>query len=212
MKSITTEQKLSFELRKLNGGLTWLVRQTKDIRRPHDERELLCVCMSQHCQSIAWTIRCLLEQKVSGVARTLARPLFESYVRSVWVRECASQEKIEEVITKNDKVTFPRITGAIKEIEESKSAHTAFIKRIEPKLTILNDWVHIGLQICTRQFDGLNIQPNYPIAHEFDFLDSFVRPIVYYNGLTMLSALGIEDETDPTTFANELGQELAEEY
>lgn len=157
------------------------------------------------------SILVLLKNNFPSGAFALARPLFESYVRAIWSLECATDDQLHEIIDhKNvEKMKFPWLDDAINEIINGQSYHTKFVVHVtKKKRQILNDWVHGGVQVCARQFDGTNIKPMYPVVDQLDLLESFVKPILFQSGMELLDRLGLGQQDTLLTFARVIGQEL----
>ena len=211
---MTNSNHLADQINEIDEVMKWLELRTKDRNPPTStDRLVLSLCLLQHAQLISGSILVLLRAKYPSGAFALARSLFESYVRAIWTLECVSEAELQEIITEKkdkngNKKQFPKISRSIREIENRNSDHTQFILKAKVRLDVLNDWVHAGIQTCARQFDGKNIQPDYPIAIQLDLLDSFVKPILFQTGVELLDRLGLGQECTLLTFARVLGQEL----
>ena len=209
-----TTKNLAVQINEAFEAMKWLEMSTKDRVPPvSTERVILSLCLMQHTQLISGSILVLLANKHPSGAFALARSLFESYLRAIWTLECASENELQDIIVekKDDKgreKQFPRISCLIKDIEERRSDHARFIQKVKAKLDILNDWVHVGIQTCARQFDGENIRPMYSVEDQFDLLNSFVKPILLQSGVKLLDRLGLGQEYTLLAFARVIGQEL----
>ena len=208
---------LTATINKLRKGMQWLEDQTADstIRFTTDQQEIitrftLAFCLLQHTQLICASILALFTHNHPSGAFALARSLFESYVRSIWILECATDDEVNAFLdeTKEDRKKFPSLRNAIESIKNRQSDHAPLIEKVEQRLDILNDWVHVGVQICARQFDGINIRPNYPIWQQFEVVDTFVKPLLFESGVETLDIFGLDQQTTFETFANVIGQEL----
>ncbi|MXX95296.1 MAG: hypothetical protein F4039_10775 [Gammaproteobacteria bacterium] len=159
-----------------------------DLPEDTSRRVILGLCLLQRTHLIAHSTLILLEKDVPTAVWSLARPLLEGFVRAIWILECAKEQAVDEVYEEERK--FPKLSDAIKSISQSGSDHARWLDLANEKLPVLNDFVHGGIQTCIRQFDGTNIRPDYPVCHQLDFLDSFVKPILLNSGLELLDRLG----------------------
>lgn len=196
------------KINQLHSALGWLRECTKDVTvsNTSSQKVSLTLFFLQLTQIRVHSILVLLENFLPTGAFTLARSSLESYVRAIWVSECAKDEKISSIIA--DKKDFPRISCAIKQIAIKKSDHARWLLKAKEKLSFLHDWAHGGLQTYVRNFDGRDIQPRFHISHQFDLLDTFLKPIVFGSGIKLLEELGLHREPIQVTFARVLGQEL----
>ena len=101
----------------------------------------------------------LLEAKLPGPALTLARPLFESYVRGFWILRFASDKEIEEF--NNGKCpSLDRLLGATGNDSITGSAWIHANKNMN--WGIFNDLTHGGSEHVKRRVTQDAVQPNYP--------------------------------------------------
>lgn len=203
-----SQDDLRDKINQLHSALGWLRECTKDITvsNTSSQRVSLTLFFLQLTQIRVHSILVLLENFLPSGAFTLARSSLESYVRAIWVSECAEDEKINSIIA--DKKEFPGISCAIKQIDCKKSDHARWLLKAKEKVKLLHDWDHGGLETYVRSFDGSNIQPRYPISHQFDLLDTFLKPIVFRSGIKLLEELGLHQKPNQVTFARVLGQEF----
>ena len=77
------------------------------------------VCLLQHSLDVADAIIILLEKDLPGPAWMLARPLFESFARGIWILQCVSDEQVKKV--RNGKwPKFPELLRAMDDHDEAK--------------------------------------------------------------------------------------------
>ena len=197
-------QELALKIQELHDGIRWLDQVTEGCVSPESsKRAVLGLCLMRHTNQLAGSILVLLSEDRPNAAFALARSLLEAYVRAIWVLECAQTEQVEKIY--KDKLKFPPIREAIEKIE---SEHAIWINEAKKKLDALHDFCHGGIQTCTRQFDGTNIRPEYPNAHRLDLLETFVKPILFGNGLELLDRLGIAQLNTMQVFARVIKQEF----
>ena len=197
---------LKEQIRKLSSSIRWLEEQVIDREVPQSKRMTLYLCLTQHLQLLADSILVLLQENRTNGAFALARPLLEAYIKAIWILECADDSKVCAIY--EDKINFPKISEAIQSIKKSASDHARWIKMSEKALKPLHDFVHGGIQTCIRHFDGKNVRLNYPISHRLDLLESFVKPILFNNGVELLTRLGLSHQTILEAYARVVGQQL----
>ena len=172
--------------------LLWLEDQASDTKIPISDdservRTTLAFTLFQHTHITLYGVLVLLKSNVPSATFTLARPLFESYVRTVWTLECANTQKLNEIFDQNG--TFPTLDTASNEVVRISQSHGPFIKLVKKKLSVLHSWTHGDLLHLVHFFDGSNIRPNYSILDQLDFLDSFVSPLLMLSGMELLERL-----------------------
>lgn len=137
----------------------WLHDRTNDRNISGGVRERTAGSILQHSLDLDDAILVLLEAQLPGPAQTLARPLFEGYVRGVWLLNFASDKEIEKF--NNGKCPdFYIILDAIGKDRISGGA-----------------WIHANKNANWKSFHGLThggcehvklrntqeaIEPNYP--------------------------------------------------
>jgi hypothetical protein len=83
----------------------WLVERTNAAQVPSRRRNQMMGGLLFQVQENATAVRVLLtgEHRLYGAAAALVRPLFEMYVRALWVRSIASDEEFELVSTDDNR-------------------------------------------------------------------------------------------------------------
>lgn len=113
----------------------------------------------QQSQDLCDAVRILIESNLRGPAHTLARPMFDAFVRGVWLFKCASDDDIEKFLT-ND---VPGNDRLLREIEKINEPLGAWIKKTsELNRNDFNDLTHGGIQHVKRRSGNNSIEPNYP--------------------------------------------------
>ena len=137
----------------------WVHGMTNNISVPNDKRTNMAVALFQQTLDIADGIVVLLDNNLPGPAFSLARPMHEGYVRSVWLLEHASDEDVE----KFESGKCPRFPKLLKQIGDEPITGGAFIKGMtDMNLRSFHDLTHGGMEHIKRRYTGASIEPSYP--------------------------------------------------
>lgn len=126
------------------------------------DREKWAICLWQQALDIEDGIGVLLERNLPGAALALARPLFECYVRGVWLLNAATDDEIERFLSGEYYQEFG-IFNLAKAIGSDAETGGAWINEIiNAHIKVLHDLTHGGTShISTRCFSD-TIEPRYP--------------------------------------------------
>lgn len=129
----------------------------------------------------------------------------ESYVRGVWLHQCASAEDIEKII-KKDKNQFPKFSELVDDVEKLESQKEKFISKIVGKSwNAMNGYTHTGIHQITKRLTGTSIEPNYD--------DDEIRGVVdFANALGCLAAMAICDLTNNKDVASAILDKLESDF
>lgn len=110
-------------------------------------------------------INVLITERLYGSAFALARPLLESYSRSIWVLYCATDKCLEDIKNKNS--DLPGISNLIeiigKQTEPGVKEAGAWLKKIKEKnIKQFHDLTHGGILQAVRRITEEGIESNYP--------------------------------------------------
>ena len=116
----------------------------------------------------------LSASELNGSALALVRPMFDAYLRALWINKVASAEEVEQA--SRDKLWFPKMSKmrddiqqayfpipAVKDpeaAEREKLAET-FFQSLGETLTTLNSYTHPGGLQIVRRFTGDRVKPKY---------------------------------------------------
>lgn len=167
----------------------WLHERTNEKRFPDGIRERTGHAILQLTEDIADAIIVLLDAQMPGPALSLARPLFEGYVRGFWLLKCASDEQVHKFL--NGKCpNFPGLLAAIPKDAESGGAWIHATS--EKNLIAFHDLTHGGSEHIKRRIRDGSVEPSYP-EHELDSLIRLVDEIRVQIGVELLSRLNDEE-------------------
>jgi hypothetical protein len=135
-------------------------------------------------------IRILLDKGAYPSAAALMRVVFETYIRAMWLRECANEKQVETFINK-DKVVSTEgksipFKSLVKAVEASHNL-PAYLSEIQANVwSGLNSLTHGGNIQLARNFDGKTIR------HCYD--NELVNEVIEFSTmLTCLAFSGILD-------------------
>ena len=167
---------------------TWLHEKTDDRDIPDGIRGRTGVSILQLSLDIDDAIIVLLEANLPGPAWSLARPLFEGYVRGFWILNYASDEEVEKFL--NGKCPlFPGLLNAIGNDAESGGAWIHANK--DANLNSFHDLTHGGSEHVKRRNNEDTVEPNYP-EHELESLVKFGIEVRIRIGVELLSRMSDE--------------------
>lgn len=137
----------------------WLHEKTNDRKGSGGVRERTGESILQLSLDLDDAILVLLEAGLPGPALALGRPLFEGYVRGVWLLRYASDKDIERFI--NGKC--PRFHELLLAIGSDETSGGAWIhNNRNVNWRSFNDLTHGGSEHVKRRITEDLVEPNYP--------------------------------------------------
>ena len=101
----------------------------------------------------------LIRRNLFGSAMALVRPLFEIYVRGIWLGKCASESELKAFQKGRIDKTFGELVAEIEEHEGYNVGVLAWVK--ENSWSAMNDFTHGGPLQVIRRITVDSITPNY---------------------------------------------------
>ncbi len=173
--------------------IQWLDKQIDGLEISSEEKMRLsagCLDMALEHQK---AIVLLVANKLYGSAFSLARLIFEAYVRGVWLQMCASDTEIEKY--KNDKLE-KNFSTLIQDIENCDGFEEGILSAAKTANWIsMNSFTHSGYLQAVRRNKEETIEPNYTDEEIIELLN-------IANALAMLSALQMALLADKKELAN----------
>lgn len=127
----------------------------------------------EHQKSIILLVR----YKHFGSALALVRLIFESYVRGVWIHQCASDAEVEMFAKDKLKKSFPEL---LREIEKQDGFDDGILSSIHLRSwDAMNSFTHTGYKQSVRRNTETSIEPNYSeeeILETLNFANALVIP------------------------------------
>jgi len=167
----------------------WLHERTNERKFPAGPRRQTALAILQLTEDIADAIIVLLDAQMPGPALSLARPLFEGYVRGYWLLKCASDEQISEFIAGR----CPNFAGLLAAVPKDAESGGAWIHANSAKnLKNFHDLTHGGSEHVKRRIGGYSVEPLYP-EQELEALLRLGHEVRVRVGCELLSLLNDEE-------------------
>jgi hypothetical protein len=129
----------------------------------------------------------------------LARPLFESFVRAVWIQHCATDEEINNIIKQD---VFPLKFGQmLNAVEEKRQWVKTLTQLKESSWKSMNSYTHGGTQIIFRRFNEGYVEHNID-ENEIISLLQIVALIAFLSSNEILGISNGHDKEIPDDFKN----------
>lgn len=165
-----------------NDDRTWFGVACLEVARETYKAIVLCVAKSLPAPAFA-----------------LLRTEYESYVRGIYLLQCASDQELS--LVKRDKWS-PKFTDLISSVEKLEKYNAGALSELKTKSwATMNSFTHTGLQQIVRRRTELAIEPDYS--------DEDIATLFYVSGsLGALVYLEIAFVVDRTTGGNELANRI----
>lgn len=136
----------------------WLHERTNERNYPDGVRHRVSHAILQLSEDIGDAILVLLDANLPGPALSLARPLFESYVRGYWLLNCASDEQVEQFLGGK----CPNFAVLLASIPmEADSGGKWIHENCEKNLKTFHDLTHGGSEHVKRRINKHSVEPSY---------------------------------------------------
>jgi hypothetical protein len=143
----------------------------------------------------------LMERKLTGSAFALVRPVFDCWIRALWINAIATEQQIEQA--GHDKLKFPpmrQMYDAIKPVYSSDTREEIdkLFHYIERLWIVLSSYTHSGGRQLARRFTGDQIKPSYPdreLAQAFNLPTLALMLLVR----TFFMSMGDQRDADETS-------------
>ncbi|HOW77115.1 MAG TPA: DUF5677 domain-containing protein [Candidatus Competibacteraceae bacterium] len=151
---------IQLQLNKAKAFGEWLHSETNEAEIKVFRREALALSIFQQSLDVNDGIIILLYSNMPGPAWALARPLFESYVRGLWLLRYASEREIDKFIEGK----CPKLTQLLNAIGDEPETGGAWITTNAKNLPAFHDLTHGGVEHYRRRMADGEIRPNYPVS------------------------------------------------
>lgn len=157
----------------------WLHRKLDGLDIPSDDRTRSAagcfdISMEHQC-----AIAILLEAQLYGSLCSLARSVFESYVRGCWLKYCANESQVNMFLSSGFRVPFQSLIDEIEALDIDRTKVLSEAKNTGWDL--LNDFTHSGAQHVMRRNTETSISPNYA-DDEIESVVKFVNALALISG------------------------------
>ena len=145
----------------------------------------------------------LVAYRLYGSAFTLARSIYEAFVRGAWLRLCATEEQMQKMIDDKFSPSLPSLVSAIKKKDKNLGHILDEIRKRHGHM--FNSLTHTGFAQIARRNTQEYIEPNYDE-------NEIGRIIEFADGLAILAALHIAIIADNSDLAVELDKKARQYY
>jgi hypothetical protein len=150
----------------------------------------------------------LVANRLYGSAFALARPIYETLVRGLWIWRCATEEQIQKIIDKDDvDRSLSKFLSDIEEKEEAEYLGQELNKVKEKHWKSLSSFTHTGFHPIARRNTLEHIESNDDedeIEHIVGFVDALALLAVL-----MLAGPGLAANND---LAEEVGEKIRQYF
>lgn len=137
----------------------WLTKRLDNLQISRERRTLLSVsCFDQVIEHHLATCT-LLRSKIYGSAFALVRPIFEGFVRGVWLSRCATEIEINQF----EKDTFnPKFGHLLAKVEQVAGFESGLLTSLKKSSwSAMNSYTHTGILQASKRFTKEQVQPSY---------------------------------------------------
>ncbi len=190
----------------------WIARRVKTLAFPDSYRNKVAAGLLHYSLELQTSFFLLVEHNLIGSAYALMRPIYETYVRAVWLHEVATDEDLEQFRkdnayrVKNPKTgrwTNRTLDQIILDIEHIDSQLGAAFSRIKTSnWKVMNSLIHGGAEQIFRRISGDSIQGVQAEPQELRRVCGFI------SSFSLLAAMKLAQMAENEAFALEIGSKL----
>lgn len=138
----------------------WVAKHLDGLDISRDRRILLAVSCYDVVIEHHLGIAVLLRSRINGSAFALVRPLFETFVRGVWIRHCATEDQIDRYVSDKHDLRFGALLEAVEQVDGFREGVLSGLKKNAWRA--MNSYTHGGIQQAGRRSSGAYIEPDFP--------------------------------------------------
>lgn len=138
----------------------WQNDTINNVDVPKNERIFICCGLIELALDHEEAIILLLEAQLFGSAFALIRPLFEAYVRSVWLLRVATEEQLQQFKKGAIDQSLGNMISGIEKIPGYDVGALSQIKK--QHWNLMNDFTHGGISQASSRYTSTDISPRYP--------------------------------------------------
>ena len=182
-------------IRKSEALIQWMDQNIDGLEISSDDRTRISAACFDIALEHQKAIVLLIANKLFGTAFSLARVLFEAYIRGLWLAKCATDKEIDDF--KKDKLE-KKFDTLIKEIEQQDGFKEGILSKAKSvNWKAMNSYTHSGFFQAVRRNKDNTIQPNYAEDEVLDLLG-------FSDAIGILAALQIALMARQEDFAKDL--------
>jgi hypothetical protein len=177
----------------------WIAQRLDGLDIPRERKILLAVSCYDVVIEHHIGIATLLSSHINGSAFALIRPTFETFVRGVWLRRCATEDQISQYINEKIDLRFGQLLEAIEKLDAFQDGMLSNLKKSVWRA--MNSYTHGGMQQAGRRTRGAYIEPDFRP-------EEIVEVIKLAGTFALLAFQQITFEANRIDLANEALQKL----
>ena len=178
----------------------WIAQRLDGLDIPRERRVLLAVSCHDVVIEHHVGVATLLSSRINGSAFALVRPIFETFVRGVWLRRCATDEQISQFVNDKLDLHFGQLLEEIEKLDAFQDGMLSGLKKNAWRA--MNSYTHGGMQQAGRRTKGAYVEPDFPP-------EEIVEVIKLAGTFALLAFQQIAFEATRMDLANEAHQRLA---
>lgn len=153
-------------------AMSWINRSDEFVGEPEvsgQDRYLFAgACFDLAREHHAGVVK-LVEASYIGSALALMRPLFEAYVRGIWLFKCADGSHLEAIRSYKP---IPGIATQIDDLERLPEYNVGTLKRVKQEsLKVMHGFTHGGSEQISRRINSKSIQPAFEYKEIFEVVE-----------------------------------------
>lgn len=138
---------------------SWLWENLEGMDIPKGKKTRLAVACLDQVIEHQLSICTLVKHNLCGSAFALVRPLFEGYIRGVWLMNCASDTEVE--LYYMDK-RLPEFGELVKRVETISGFESGILDGVKQNSwSAMCSYTHSGVMQTSRRLTKNTIEPNY---------------------------------------------------
>ena len=137
----------------------WIAYRTDGLALPAERRRLLsAACVHQAMEHHDAIIR-LVELRLYGSAVTMVRPIFEAYIRALWLFHCAKDSQIKRMGPRMSELDTSRMIPQLVRVESVGPGVLDGVLR--DHVGAMNSFTHTNWLQMVRRITETSLEPNY---------------------------------------------------
>lgn len=179
----------------IQNAIAYIDSEIVNLAVPTDRRTAIFVTLSdvslEHCKGIFT----LINFDMYSSAYALVRPMYETGVRSLWFRHCATCEEVNRFAEK-DKINNTSLKSMVEAVELEIDIEGALSKIHELAGKAMNSYVHGGLMQSSKRLETGNVSAkwNDTAEHEVCKLLAIMMLILYTEIVSVAQCVDAESQ------------------
>lgn len=137
----------------------WILTRLDEVDFPKNIRSIIAVSCYDVVIEHHIAIGLLIKSKIYGSAFALARPLFETFIRGVWLNKCANESDLKKYQKDQLKKTFGELIKEVEALDVFKSNVLSNLKK--QAWEAMCSYTHGGIQQIGRRVSMGVYSPDY---------------------------------------------------